>query len=138
MAASYHIRANRGNLDCLRSTGLGYLLMIDGYKFGRITVDGKDFRTDLILLPDRVLDSWWRKEGHNLCLEDLGEALAAEPEVLVIGQGEPGLMKVPETLVEELQRRGIEVSVAPTREAVRAYNGLAGKRKVVAALHLTC
>jgi hypothetical protein len=112
--------------------------MIDGYKFGRITVDGKDFRTDLILLPDRVLDSWWRKEGHNLCLEDLGEALAAEPEVLVIGQGEPGLMKVPETLVEELQRRGIEVSVAPTREAVRAYNGLAGKRKVVAALHLTC
>jgi hypothetical protein len=47
-------------------------------------------------------------------------------------------MKVPEALVEELKRRGIEVRVAPTEQAVRAYNELAGKRKVVAALHLTC
>jgi hypothetical protein len=112
--------------------------MIDAYAFGRITVDGKDYRADLLLLPDRVLDSWWRKEGHNLCLEDLDEALAAAPEVLVIGQGRPGLMKVPETLVQELERRGIEVRVAPTEKAVRAYNELYGKRKVVAALHLTC
>jgi hypothetical protein len=112
--------------------------MIDRYAFGRITVDGKDYRADLILLPDRVLDSWWRKEGHNLCLEDLDEALAAKPEVLVIGQGHPGLMQVSEALVEELKRRGIEVLAEPTVKAVRSYNELEGKRRVVAALHLTC
>ena len=112
--------------------------MIDRYSFGRITIDGKDYRADLILLPDRVLGSWWRKEGHNLCLEDLGEALAVKPEVLVVGQGRPGLMKVPKALVEDLERRGIEVRVAPTEQAVRTYNELAGKRKVVAALPLTC
>jgi len=112
--------------------------MIDSYAFGRITVNGKDYRADLIVLPDRILDSWWRKEGHRLCLEDLGEALAANPEVLVIGQGEPGLMKVPEALREELARRGIEVVAAPTRQAVRVYNELAGKRRVAAALHLSC
>jgi hypothetical protein len=112
--------------------------MIDRYAFGRITVDGKDYRADLILLPDRVLDSWWRKEGHNLCLEDLDEALAAKPEVLVIGQGHPGLMQVSQALVEELKRRGIEVLAEPTVKAVRSYNELEGKRRVVAALHLTC
>lgn len=115
-----------------------FLSMIDAYAFGRITVDGTEYRADLLLLPDRVLDSWWRKEGHNLCLEDLGEALAVKPEVLVVGQGRPGLMKVPKALVEDLERRGIEVRVAPTEQAVRTYNELAGKRKVVAALHLTC
>jgi hypothetical protein len=112
--------------------------MIDGYGFGRIEVDGREYRSDLILLPGRVLDSWWRREGHRLCLQDLEEALACRPEVLVIGQGKPGLMKVPPELAEELKRRGIEVFAAPTEQAVREYNRLCGSRRTVAALHLTC
>ena len=38
----------------------------------------------------------------------------------------------------ELRRRGIELFVAPTAEAVREYNRRAGETGVVAALHLTC
>jgi len=111
---------------------------IEGYRFGRITVDGREYRADVVLLPDRVLESWWRREGHNLCLEDLGEALACRPEVLVIGQGKPGLMKVPPELTEELRRRGIKVFAAPTERAVPEYNRLRETRRTVAALHLTC
>ena len=112
--------------------------MIDEYGFGRITVDGREYRTDVRILPDRVLDSWWRQEGHRLCLEDLEEAIACRPEALVIGQGKPGLLKVPPELTEELRRRGIEVFVAPTERAVAEYNRLCGGKKTVAALHLTC
>ena len=112
--------------------------MIDSYSFGSITVDGKRYASDVIIYPDRVDGSWWRREGHNLHLEDLQEVLRYRPEVLVIGQGKPGLMKVGSELVGELTQRGIEVRVAPTARAVRMYNDLCAGRKVVAALHLTC
>jgi hypothetical protein len=112
--------------------------MIEDYGFGRVTVDGREYRSDLIVLPEGVLDSWWRKEGHRLCLQDLEEALRCRPEALVIGQGHPGLMKVPPELVEELEGRGIELFVAPTEKAVREYNRLCGLKRTVAALHLTC
>ena len=112
--------------------------MIDTYAFGTVTVNGRTYNSDVIIYPDHVDPSWWRKEGHNLSLEDLEEVLRYEPEVLVIGQGKPGLMKVPRKLVERIRQQGIEVITAPTAEAVRRYNELAGQKKVVAALHLTC
>jgi hypothetical protein len=112
--------------------------MIDSYSFGSITVDGKRYTSDVIIYPQRVNSSWWRKEGHNLHLEDLQEVLRYQPEVLVIGQGKPGLMKVGSDLIEQLNQRGIEVRFAPTAKAVRMYNELCAGKKVVAALHLTC
>jgi len=112
--------------------------MIDDYDFGHVAVEGKEYRSDVIVFPERVVDSWRRKEGHRLCLDDLQPALDWQPEVLVIGQGQPGRMKVPPALVEELRRRGVEVFVGPTRKAVAEYNRLQGSRKTAAALHLTC
>ncbi len=112
--------------------------MIDAYAFGTVTVDGRTYSSDVIIYPDHVDPSWWRKEGHNLSLEDLEGVLHYDPEVLVIGQGKPGLMNVSRQLVERIREQGIEVIMAPTAEAVRRYNELAGQKKVVATLHLTC
>ena len=112
--------------------------MIDSYRFGSITVGGKTYTRDVILYPDRVRDSWWREEGHELCLEDIGEVLRFGPEVLVIGTGASGRMNVPEDVQEKIRSRGIRLFVARTDEAVRLYNQLAGARRIVAALHLTC
>ena len=112
---------------------------VEAYSFGEITIDGRRYTSDVIIRPDGVLDNWWRKEGHSLCLEDLQRALEVEPEVLVIGTGYSGLMRVPRGLVEELKARGIEVIVETTREAWRTYNRLAEEgRRVVGAFHLTC
>ena len=112
--------------------------MIDSYSFGSVTVDGTRYSSDVIIYPDRVDSSWWRREGHNLCLEDLEEVLRYRPEVLVIGRGKPGLMAVRTDLVEELHQRGIELHSAPTAKAVQLYNRMSPGKKVVAALHLTC
>ncbi len=112
--------------------------MIDTYTFGRITVDGKTYKSDVIIYPERVNSSWWRKEGHNLCLEDLEEVLLFKPEVLVIGKGKPGLMKVSPAAAEQIRRQGIEVYAEPTEKAVRLYNEICTRKKAVAALHLTC
>jgi hypothetical protein len=112
--------------------------MIDSYSFGSITVNGRRYTADVIIYPERVNSSWWRREGHNLCMEDLQEVLRYQPEVLVIGQGKPGLMAVGADLIDQLNQRGIEVHAAATAKAVKLYNQLSPGKKVVAALHLTC
>ncbi|NOX21209.1 MAG: hypothetical protein GXO99_08160 [Nitrospirae bacterium] len=112
-------------------------MRIDSCSFGRIVVDGQSYSKDVIIFPDRVYSPWWRREGHHLCMDDLEEVLKDPPEVLIIGRGYAGVMRVPEDLVKTLQSKGIEVIVERTTQAVRTFNSLKGKR-VVAALHLTC
>lgn len=115
------------------------LLMIDSYRFGRITVDGAEYTRDLIILPDRVKSDWWRAEGHRLRVEDLEEVLAHEPDVLVVGMGAYGLMKVGDDVKKALTETGILLKAERTAEACDVYNELVEEGKqVVAALHLTC
>jgi hypothetical protein len=113
-------------------------MKIDSYSFGRIVINGKTYTSDVIIYPDRVDGSWWRNEGHLLQLADLKEALQAKPEVLVIGTGAFGVMRVPRETVEHIAGQGIEVKVERTSRAAEVYNDLAGTKAVIAALHLTC
>jgi len=112
---------------------------IDNYRFGSITIDGREFIEDVIIFPDHVQASWWRREGHYLHLEDLEAVLDKPPQLLIIGRGFSGAMTVPDELVRELESKGIEVHVGQSREAVALYNRLAPDNpNLVAALHLTC
>ena len=107
------------------------------FRFGRIVVDGEEQTRDLIVLPDRVLTNWWRREGHSLALEDLAEVEDELPEKLILGTGAHGRLRPPRAVIEELERRGIDVEVMQTAEAVRRYGDL-DERRTAAALHLTC
>ena len=111
---------------------------IEHYRFGQIVVDGQTYSSDLIIKPDGVFRDWWRASGHSLVPEDLSEALRAEPETLVIGQGGFSGMRVPDETLEHLQGVGIEVIAQPTGAACQTYNRLRQQKRVVAALHLTC
>jgi hypothetical protein len=110
---------------------------IEGYGFGRVTIDGREETRDVIVLPERVVRGWWRREGHGLVLEDLDGVLEELPERLLVGTGAYGRMRPDPGALEVLRARGIEVEVLPTADAVRRYAELdAGK--TAAALHLTC
>jgi hypothetical protein len=112
---------------------------IEDYRFGRIVIDGKPYTSDVIVFPDRVEDGWWRNEAHELCPADLWEIVPEKPEVLVVGTGQSGLVRVlPETR-EYLEQQGIKLIVETTAEACKTFNRLSRSgEKVVAALHLTC
>ncbi len=112
--------------------------MIDSYDFGQITIDGRRYNRDVIIFSDNVKDGWWRREGHRLSLEDLVDVFEAEPEVLVIGTGYSGLMKVPHDVQDYMKSKNIELVVENTRQACQTYNRLSQFKKVVAAFHLTC
>jgi hypothetical protein len=110
---------------------------IEGYSFGRVSVDGREETRDVIVLPERIVRGWWRKEGHRLVLEDLDEVLDELPECLLVGTGAYGRMRPDPGALETLRARGIEVEVLPTADAVQRYTRL-DPRKTAAALHLTC
>lgn len=112
--------------------------MIESYSFGQITIDSKKYTSDVLIFPDRVNSNWWRKSGHKLCVEDIEEVIKEEPEILVVGKGNPGLMNVSSEVKELLKSKGIELIIENTKSACKRFNELIKSKKVIAALHLTC
>ncbi len=112
--------------------------MIESYEFGKIKIKGETFTQDLIIFPEKINPSWWRKSGHRVSLQDLDEVFAQEPEILIIGTGYASLMKVDEEVKKCAQRKGITLIVENTRKAVKIFNDLHSKKRVIAAFHLTC
>jgi hypothetical protein len=114
--------------------------MITSYSFGCMQIDGMPYLKDLIILPDgSIIHPWWRKAGHTVSLPDIQEIIATSPDILVIGTGSPGMMQPEQNLCSELESRGIETRVMPTKEAAQEYNALHEQgRKVAACFHLTC
>jgi hypothetical protein len=110
---------------------------IENYGFGRVTVDGREETRDIIVLPERIVRGWWRKEGHGLVLEDLDEVLDELPERLLVGTGAYGRMRPDPGALATLRARGIEVEVLLTADAVLRFRQL-DPHKTAAALHLTC
>ena len=112
--------------------------MIKSYSFGNITIDNQKFTKDIIIFPDHITSNWRRKTGHLLVEEDITEVIDYKPEVLIIGTGAYGLMKVDDRLKEKLKSLGIEFVIKKTADAVEEYNKIYKDKKVVSALHLTC
>jgi hypothetical protein len=114
--------------------------MIDAYRFGEMVINGKRYRSDLLIFPDGIVaDGWRRQEGHRLSLQDVGRLLTCGARTIVAGTGSSGRMIPHPSLAEELQARGIDFICAPCTEAVATYNHLLEKgRPVAGCFHLTC
>jgi len=112
--------------------------IIDKYQFGKIIVNGTTYQNDIIIFPEYVQDQWWRKKGHNLQISDLDSVINFKPEVLFIGTGMVGLMRVDDFVIKKLKEKGIKkILVEKTNHACEVYNK-EDSRKKVAALHITC
>lgn len=113
--------------------------LIEHYAFGSMTVDGQRFRDDVTIVGDTVSGDWWRSQGHFCQESDLEEVFAARPEVLVIGQGSSGMMRVSPGVAARCKKLSVTLHAEPTGQAVERFNELARAGKNVAgAFHLTC
>ena len=111
---------------------------IGSYKFGKIVIDGRQYDSDVVISADRVKEYWRRKTGHTLHIDDITEAIAEKPKILIIGTGTFGRVKVPQEVTKTVTQSGIELIARPTKEACELYNQYFKKKKVIAILHLTC
>lgn len=115
--------------------------MIESYDFGLIVIKGRRYTSDVIVFPERVIEGWWRKEGHRIYVEDLKEILDREPrpEVLVVGTGYYGIVKISSEVETVLKSQGIELVAQPTKEACQTFDKLLNSnRRIAGAFHLTC
>ncbi len=114
-------------------------MRVDKYDFGRIEIAGATYTSDVIISDRQVRDNWWRDQGHQLQIKDLGPVMELRPDILVVGTGFYGRMTVPAETRDYLADMGIRVVDAPTREAIDEFNRLQRDcANIVAALHLTC
>lgn len=113
--------------------------MIKSYTFGRMDIRNQRYTRDLKIIDGHIVSDWYREGGHTVGVEDVGDILAAAPEVVVFGTGDPGRMKLTSVLKNTLSRRNIEYVEQPTLQACDTFNRLLAEgRKAAGAFHLTC
>jgi hypothetical protein len=110
---------------------------ITDYSFGHLVIDGRPETRDVIVLPERIVRNWRRRDGHALVFEDLEDVLEELPERLVVGMGASSQMRPDQATLERLRERGVDVECLPTDRAVIRFGELDPAR-TAAALHLTC
>ncbi len=114
-------------------------IFITAYEFGRMIIGDTEHHNDLKILNGKVISSWWRKASHMVDAEDVDDVLSAKPEVLVVGMGDPGNMRVSIPLRAALAGARIELIEEPTAHAITTFNRLSKSgRNVAGAFHLFC
>lgn len=111
------------------------------FAFGTIEVDGTTYEHDLVI--DRG-DLRKRRKGPSKALRSqyghtplsLLEDIPWDCRRLVIGSGAAGALPIVDEVAEEAQRRGVELIVLPTSEAIRQLEGAEGDTNAI--LHVTC
>jgi len=111
-------------------------MRVESYSFGEIVIDGKRYNSDVIVFKDWV-KSWWRKEGHRLQIEDIKEILEEKPDILIVGIGAFGVMKIDNKVKEKLREERIKLIEKNSKQACEEFNKIKDKN-VVLAIHLTC
>lgn len=114
----------------------------EGYLFFRrcaddaVTVVDRVLTRSFLLAPDRLVEDWPVADAAALDAAMLEQALALDPEVVLLGTGTRQVFP-PAPARAALLRRGIGVEVMDNAAACRTYNLLAGEgRRVVAAIVL--
>ena len=113
--------------------------MISEFSFGRIVVDGQTCNNDIKIVQGKLVSDWWRQSGHLVEIDDVQDILDSDSEILVIGKGQPGYMRIADSLRRRLAKHNMLLIDEPTPEAVRTFNRLhcAGKR-VSGGFHVGC
>jgi len=112
--------------------------MIEKYSFGSIIINGKEYNFDVEVRWTGEVLKWWRKEGHKVYFEDVKRAIDQNPETIIIGTGASGFCKITEECKREIEKKGIKLIIEETEKAIKSFNGLLGKEKVIGLFHLTC
>lgn len=117
---------------------------IDSTKFGNVTIDGKKYN-QVLIAGDRIMERDYNslKElfntSHKIGKWEVERLLEESPEIIVIGTGQDGAMKINKEIINDFENKKIEVISDITPKAIEIYNKKTEQGKRVNALiHTTC
>lgn len=117
---------------------------IDSTRYGDITIDRARYRQVLIVggrVMERDYDRLTSTYGtsHRIGPWEVAELDKGSPEVVVVGKGQSGMLRVEKTFVDHFREKGVEVIAVETPEAVRLFNEkMAEGKRVNGLFHTTC
>lgn len=113
---------------------IGNNLVIQGYSQGQVIVNGRSYRSSLIITPAEVVPEWRPRRFSDLSEQDITLLIDLQPEMIILGTGASHQFLHPSMTVSAMQRR-IGFETMDTAAACRTYNILMAEgRRVVAAL----
>lgn len=116
---------------------------IEGSEFGSITINGKTYEHDVIIdLSGKV-----KKRQKKLSKEEYGTShiiskaeaksvLEDGCDLLIIGAGQQGNVHLSPEASAYFKKKGCEVIVQPTPEAILSFNQ--SREKKIGLMHVTC
>ena len=116
---------------------------LTGVGFGEVTVAGKTRSHDIVIRVNGKVRK--RKKAvarelygssHTIGPKELEKVCKGGPEIVFIGSGHSGNVELNEEGRRYLSQRSIDCQVAPTPEAVKAFNACDGRK--AALIHVTC
>ena len=116
---------------------------IDKTKFGSITINGEEIENDVIIRLDGEVKKRKKKlskqvfgTSHIVSLEEAAHVYEEGADSLIFGTGQSGMAELSPEAANFFNKKGCQVKLLPTPEAIRAWNAAEGA--VIGLFHITC
>jgi hypothetical protein len=116
---------------------------IEATTFGSITVDGQKIGNDVVLRLDGSVKKRKKKlskriygTSHTISLDEAKHVYEKGVELLIVGTGQYGLVRLSEEAEAYLRERSCQTKLDATPEAIGIWNEAKGK--VIGLFHVTC
>jgi len=112
--------------------------------FGGVRINGQDFSQVLVVgeeIEERDAQRLNQLYGttHRIGPWEVEKLLSNKPEIIIIGNGQSGVLEVTSEVEEKIRASGAELKVLLTPEAISEFNKLYQEgKKVNALIHTTC
>ena len=110
-------------------------MKINSTSFRSITIDNKTYKHDVWIFVDKTIKE--RNRNHEFTLEEFNIITKGNPEILIIGTGQYGVVKISEEVIKAAKEKNIELIYNKTPTTIKKFNDLKHK-KIAAAFHTTC
>lgn len=111
--------------------------------FGYITIEGSKIEHDIVIRLSGEVKKRKKKlskaiygTSHTVSLEEAKHVYQDGAELLIIGSGQEGLVRLSEEAVEYFKKKKCEVGLHPTPKAMEYWNKAEGA--VIGLFHVTC
>jgi hypothetical protein len=116
---------------------------IEGFNFGFIVVDEKQYDHDIVILPDGTVKERSPGKGrlgsHSISRAEIEALKHEQPDIILVGTGVQGMARLAHDAERFMMEPDYNLTLLPSPAIVKKYNQhVEDGEKVAALIHVTC